>query len=401
MRIGLIAALRRSEDGTALRAALPLAGRSLLAWQAALLRSLGVERVLCLVDAPSNEVLDLQHGLEARGMQFHALRGFAALPALVRAEDDLIVIADGLVPDAALVHRLLGDTEAATLTRTVATIPASHPFASAHPEDFERIDATRHWAGVLAMRGAPVQQLADFPADADAISVLLRLALQAGTAPRDLAAREPGPEDWLLATNAEAVVQHERALIARAAPSADLRAPTRALAAAAVRALMPGRLGQGGQVAAGLAFVALLAGVGASAAGLAATGLLLAALGAFAAEAARGFGRIAARLRREPCEPRYAAMLGAAVDLVAGGVVWLALAPPPAWQPLAVLGPVIVGLVRLLSGTGETALSVAAGDRAGLLLLLALAAAFGFLPETLACLALGLVAALLLRGRRD
>ncbi|MBX9728897.1 MAG: hypothetical protein K2X31_08320, partial [Sphingopyxis sp.] len=113
MRIGLIAALRRSEDGTALRAALPLAGRSVLAWQAALLQSLGVERVLCLVDAPMGAVLDLQHELEARGVQFHALKGFAALPALVRAEDDLIVLADGLVPDAALVRELLGLTESA------------------------------------------------------------------------------------------------------------------------------------------------------------------------------------------------------------------------------------------------------------------------------------------------
>jgi hypothetical protein len=94
-------------------------------------------------------------------------------------------------------------------------------------------------------------------------------------------------------------------------------------------------------------------------------------------------------------------MLGALADLTAGGIVWLALAPPPAWQPLAVLGPVVMGLSRLLTGTGGTALAVAASDRAGLLLLLALAAAIGLLPETLACLALGLVAALLLRRGRD
>jgi hypothetical protein len=403
MRIGLIAALRRSEDGTALRAALPLAGRSVLAWQAALLRLLAVERVLCLVDVPSSEVIDLQHGLEAQGVQFHALRGFAGLPALVRAEDDLIVLADGLVPDAGLVRALLGGNAAARLSRAVATIPAAHPLAAAHPEDFERIDAARHWAGVLAMRGAPVQQLADFPADADAVALLLRLALQAGTPLRDLAALAPGPEDWLLASDAGAAAQHERALVARAARAADARAPTSALAAAAVRALVrvPGRLGQGGRVAGGLALAALVAGLLAAAAGLAATGLLLAALGAFAAEAARAFGSIAARLRSEDAEPRYGAMLGAVADLMAGGTAWLALAPPPAWQPLAVLGPVVIGLVRHLSRTGLGALAVAASDRAGLLLLLALAAALGVLPETLACLALGLVAALLLHRARD
>lgn len=401
MRIGLIAALRRSSDGTALRAALPLAGRSVAAWQAALLQSLGVERVLCLIDAPTDAVPGLQHQLEARGVQFHALRGFAALPALVRAEDDLIVIADGLVPDPELVRGLLGAGGAGAPIRAVATIPAAHPLAMAHPEDFERIDAARHWAGVLAMRGAPVQQLADFPADADAIGLLLRLALQAGTPPRDLAAPGLGPEEWLLARDAAALAQHERALIARAAPPADPRTPTNALAAAAVRALVPRWLGQGVRAAGGIALTALFAGALASAAGFGATGLLMAALGAFAAEAARGFGRIAAHLRREKGEPRFAAALAAAVDLMAGGIAWLALAPPPAWQPLAVLAPVVLGLVRLLARSGETALAVAARDRAGLLLLLALAAALGLLPEALACLALGLVAALLLHRPRD
>ena len=398
MRIGLIAALRRSEEGS-LRAALPLAGRSVLAWQVALLQSLGAERVLCLVDAPGSEVIAVQHALEGRGVQFHALKGFAALPALVRAEDDLIVLADGLVPAPAVVQAVFGGEGA--LNRGVASLPADHPLAAAHPDDFERIDAARHWAGVLAMRGAPVQQLADFPADADAIALLLRLALQAGTPPHDLAARELVPEHWLLATSAEAAAQHERALIAGAAPPADPRAPGKALAAATARALVPRWLGEGARVAGGLALAGLLAGLLASALDLAAAGLLLTALGAFGAEVARAFARIAAHLRREDAEPRAAAMLGAAVDVIAGIALWLAVAPPPVWQPLAMLGPVVVGLARLLSRSGETALAAAAGDRAALLMLLALAAMLGLLPEMLACLALGLVAALLLRRAQD
>ncbi|MGC5220835.1 hypothetical protein, partial [Escherichia coli] len=81
----------------ALRAALPLAGRSVIAWQAALLRALGCERVLCLAETSGGTVLELQHMLEGQGVQFHTLRGLAAIPALVRAEDDLVVLADGLV----------------------------------------------------------------------------------------------------------------------------------------------------------------------------------------------------------------------------------------------------------------------------------------------------------------
>lgn len=398
MRIGLIAALRRSDEG-ALRAALPVAGRSVMAWQAALLRSLGAERVLCLVDTPGDEVLALQHVLESQGVQFHALKGFAALPALVRAEDDLIVIADGLVPAPGVVHAVFrADGE---LTRAVASLPADHSLAAAHPNDFERIDATRRWAGLLAMRGAPVQQLADFPADADAIAVLLRIALQAGTPLCDLGARELVPENWLLATDSDAAVRHENTLIASAAPAANPRAPGKWLAAAMVRALVPRGLERGAQVSAGLALTALLAGLAAGAMGFSATGLLLAALGAFGVEAARGFARIAARLLSEATEPRTGAILAGLADVIAAVTLWLALAPPPVWEPLAMLGPVGIGLARLLSRSGDSTLAALAGDRATLALFLALAAGVGSLPESLACLALGLVAALLLHGPRD
>lgn len=405
MRIGLIAALRRSDDG-ALCAALPLAGRSVLARQAALLQSLGAERVLCLVaepapatPAPDAGVLALQHGLEGQGVQFHALRGFGALPALVRDEDDLIVMADGLVPAPEVVQAVFGADGA--LRRGVASLPADHPVVSAHPDGFERIDAARRWAGVLVMRGAPVQQLADFPEDADAVSLLLRLALQAGTAPRDLAGFELVPEQWLLATSADAAGRHARALIAAALPAADPRAPGKAVAAALVAALVPRALGQGAQVSAGLALAALLAGIAASAAGFAAAGLLLAALGAFGSEAAQGFSRVAARLIHNNSEPRGAPMLGAAADIMAASIAALALAPPPVWQPLAMLGPVVIGLARIVSRSGDGRLAALAADRTALVLFLAFAAVFGLLAESLACLALGLVAALLLHAPRD
>jgi len=394
MRVGLIAALRHSEEGR-LRAELSLAGRGVLEWQAALLQTFGVERVLCLTEATGNEVLALQHALEGSGIQFHALKGFAALPALVRAEDDLIMLLDGLVPDPAVARAVLGGEGG--VRRTVATIPADHPLAVAHPEDFERIDATRHWAGVLAMRGAPVQQLADFPADADAISLLLRLALQAGAPTSDLAARELVPENWLLADSMAAVARHEKALIAHAAPAADARAPSLALAGVLVRRLAPRALEQGAPVAGGLALALLLTGVMAAAFGFPATGLAFAGVGVFAAQVSGTFASLAARLRREADARRAGAVLAAAGDVLAALAFWFALAPWPEWQPLAVLGPVTIGLTRLVSRANDTALGTIAGDRASLILIVAFAASFGRLPEALACLALGLLAALLLR----
>ena len=406
MRIGLIAALRHSEEGN-LRAALPLAGRSVIAWQAALLQGLGVERVLCLAETPGGTVIELQHMLEGQGVQFHALRGLAAIPALVRAEDDLVILADGLVPDPAVVRALVGlgvggeGDEA--LQRMVATIPADHPLAAAHPQDFERIDAARHWGGVLVMRGAPAQRLAEFPADADAVSLLLRLALQAGTPARELAARELVPETWLLADSDAAARRHEGALIAAAAPPADWRAPGTALAGAAVRALVPRGLEQGPLLAGGAALVLLLGGVMAAAFGFAATGLALAGAGLLAAQVSNGFAALAARLRRTGGAggSAPAKVLAGMCDLLAGVTLWFGLAPFPEWQPLAVLGPVAYALARLAARKGDSALAAAASDRASLLLVLALAAAFGLLAQALACLALGLCAPLLLRGAEE
>jgi hypothetical protein len=400
MRIGLIAALRRSEEGT-LRAELPLAGRPVLAWQAALLHALGAERVLCLTDTgtASCAMLALQHSLEGSGVTFHALKGFAAIPALVRAEDDLIIIADGLVPEDAVVRALLGGEGA--LTRAVASLPADHPLAAAHPEDFERIDAARCWAGVLAMRGASVQQLAAMPDDADAISLLLRLALQAGTPTRDLAARELGPDSWLLADSTAVVAGAEADLIARAAPPADWRAPAAALAGLVVRALVPSGLRNGGLIAGTATLLLLLVAVLVAAFGPAALALPLAAVGAFAAQIAQGIVTLAGRLTRAGEGARSAGLLAGAVDVAASMTLWFALAPWPMWEPLAAMGPLTIGLARLASRMPRSTLAVPASDRTSLLLLLAAGAAAGLLPLVLACLALGLLAALLLHASQD
>lgn len=395
MRIGLISALQTTVSGT-LRAELPLAARSVLARQAAILQDLGAERVLCLCDAPTGEVLSLQHTIEAGGATFHALQGFTALPALVRAEDDLIILRDGLVPDLTTVRGMVG--EGPTLRRMIAALPADHPLATTHPWDFERIDAGRHWAGLLVMRGAAVQELADFPADADAVSVLLRLALQAGTPCRMLSAQELAPETWLLADSPEAVGQHEQALIARAAPGVDWRAPTNALAATLVRALAPRGLGQGSAMAAALAFLLLLGGVSAAALGEAIIGLGLATGGAFAARISMDYAALAARLREVFVVATQRPALEAAFDGLAALTLWFALAPWPAWIPLAACGPLLIGLTRLAARGSKGGLAAIASDRASLLLLLAIAAAFGQLPAAVAALALAIVAAMLLRA---
>jgi hypothetical protein len=189
-------------------------------------------------------------------------------------------------------------------------------------------------------------------------------------------------------------------LLSRAAAKPDWRAPGHALALGLVRMLAPRGVAQGGMVA-GVAGLVLLFGASLLAAlGPAPAALALAAAGAFAAQMALGFTGMARRLRREAGEPRASGLLALAVDGLAGLTLWFALSPWPSWQPLAALGPVVIGLARLVARAPAGFLARTAPDRAGLFVLLGAAAMLERLPEAVSCAALGLLAALLLRGQR-
>ncbi|KPQ22795.1 MAG: hypothetical protein HLUCCX21_05980 [Porphyrobacter sp. HL-46] len=398
MRTALIAALKRTANG-ALRAELPLAGRSVLARQVDVLRAQGCERILCLCGRVDGEVLRVQQAVEASDGTFQALRGFLHLPALVRADDDLIILADGVLPDPELVRALFPG--GAQPPRFVAALPSDSPLVAHHPDDFERIDARHHWAGLLAMRGAPVQQLADFPPDADAVSLLLRLALQAGTPCRALSGTDPACEAWLLADDPDTLALQEQALIKRAAGHADWRAPMMALANRLVEKLMPRALSQGALVGAAASILFLTLGVLAAAWGAAAGGLALVACGAFVANMAGAYARLRRLLLGEGPSPVAVARLVWAVDGLTALALLLALAPWPVISPLAALGPLAVGLTRLAARGREGMFAVTLSDRTTVLAGFAIASLAGFLPQALAMFCLGVLAALMLRAEPD
>ena len=185
-------------------------------------------------------------------------------------------------------------------------------------------------------------------------------------------------------------------MIANAAPAADWRAPLATLAALLVRRSVPRGLGKGALVAVAAALVLALGGVTMAALGMAAGGLALAGSAAFAARVSAAFAVISARLRRQADAGRSAVMVDRAFDALAAVSLWFALAPWPDWSPLAVCGPLVIGLTRLVTRNTGTMLAAVASDRASHLLILALAAMFGGLPEVTALGATALTAALLL-----
>ena len=91
------------------------------------------------------------------------------LVSLFTADQELFVIADGLVVEPDLAEDVLSGRQA------VVTIPSPSSLATDYPEDFERIDADRAWAGLARIRGNLVVRLADLPGDGDVTSTDISL----------------------------------------------------------------------------------------------------------------------------------------------------------------------------------------------------------------------------------
>ena len=122
------------------------------------------------------------------------ISGARALSGLVTANDELLVVGEGLVaavPDA---------LEAIGGTPVILVLPAE----TAVPQGFERIDLNQAAAGLMLLPGRLVERLNDLPADAEPASALLRIGLQAGIAQRGIAETTISAGHWLLVRNEEA-----------------------------------------------------------------------------------------------------------------------------------------------------------------------------------------------------
>jgi hypothetical protein len=108
-----------------------------------------------------------------------------------------------------------------------------------------------------------------------------------------------------------------------------------------------------------------------------------------------------ARLQKVETPLSFSRALHSAVDLLSALTAWFALAPWPAFEPLAVCGPLTIGLARLAETEGDRPFGTIASDRASVLLALALAAGLGHAATGFALLATLLMAGVLLSPRKN
>lgn len=308
--IALAAAQMLADDVDAwgmprLRAVLPVAGMTLIEQQAERARSVGVSKLLLLVDGVPPALAEACDRIRARGLPVELVRDGAGVVRGGAGSERVLLVADGLIAGVQAWQAMAGARGSALLATDDAHVTQA----------MERIDAATRWAGLAMLPADAMTRIADAPDGWDPQLMMLRRAVQDG-APRvawDQALFVSG--DIALATSAGAAAEVEQRLMAateareRGIGRRWLIGPlTRLLAGPLLASQMSGRVARG---------TSLLAAAGAIAAALSGYVLPGLALG-FVAAAAHGVGDFVARFRPEPRWLRMLAQAGLAVQL--GGI---------------------------------------------------------------------------------
>jgi hypothetical protein len=180
------------EPGGALRATLPLAGRTVLERQARLAVAAGADLVVVAVERVPARLLEAIDRLRAHGVKVVVARNAGEAAEAVHTGDRLLVVADGLVATETHIERLL-----ALGAGTILTVPDVRV-----DDRYERIDGHSRWAGLALYDGEMLKRTADMLGEWDLQSTLLRRAIQSGA--RQLSLRgEPADDLLTVAERAE------------------------------------------------------------------------------------------------------------------------------------------------------------------------------------------------------
>jgi len=353
-----------------------LAGKSLARRQLDFALAAGCERIIVLGNGSTAEAIALRHAAETRGAGFQAIGNSHGLLGMVRATDQLLLLAPGLLPEA---HEALASLESSG----IMVLPAGAGVAAG----FERIDLERAWAGVALVPGSLVEKLADLPPDSEATSALMRAALQTRVPERRLSEEHVTDGSWSMIGENDEIVAIERDWLSRNMRATDATAPSKWIAQQALRGLA------GHLLAAPHAFSALTAGalavlagaIAASWAGWAPVGFAGISLGALLAELATAL----LLLRKAPFggrDSRWAIALAWMVDLALFACTVLAI--EGSW-PHKLFPPLVLMAALQLKAQGRPV--AVFRDRAIMAVAFTIAAGFTFAEAAIMLAALTVV----------
>ena len=203
----LIAAQDHTDIGDGLRATLPLAGRTLIEYQAGLALDAGAGHVVVLVERVPASLAQAVDRLRRQGARIEIARSVSDAADRFHPEERIILVADGAIAAPGAVEALVAERGPALLA-----LPDTQEHAG-----FERIDAHQRWAGFAMTGKAALDATAQMLGDWDLSSTLLRRLVQADAARIDAlnpSGTQPLPPP-VLAIGAEAIGAVETSLLRR------------------------------------------------------------------------------------------------------------------------------------------------------------------------------------------
>ncbi|PSJ39797.1 beta/alpha barrel domain-containing protein [Allosphingosinicella deserti] len=182
----LIAAYHEADEaGGGLRATLPLAGRTLLERQARLAVAAGADLIVVAVERVPPDLLAAIDRLRGQGIKVAVARNAIEAAEAVHPQDQLLIMADGLIATETHIERLTALGGSAILTVPDVRVD----------DRYERIDAHSRWAGLALLDGETLKRTAAMLGEWDLQSTLLRRAIQAGI--RQMSVRGEPVDDLL------------------------------------------------------------------------------------------------------------------------------------------------------------------------------------------------------------
>ena len=201
MALGALIGAYQEDDAGGLRALLPLAGRTLIEYQARCLAAVGAAPLIVLVERLPVALNDAFERLRSEGIAVIPVSDGTEAVSRFEAGSELILLGDGIAPDMGDLERLIGEDEGIILTV---------PDDEAH-SGFERIDAEHRWAGLARLDSNMLGATAAMLGDWDLQSTLLRRVIQSGV--RLIPSATGNGRGPFLATGEEAMLGFERRLL--------------------------------------------------------------------------------------------------------------------------------------------------------------------------------------------
>jgi hypothetical protein len=200
MAVAALIGAYQEDDSGALRALLPLAGRTLIEYQVRCAAAAGAAPIVVVVQRVPQALQDALERLRLDSIGIFAVTEINEAISRFEAGMSILLIADGIAPPVELVTRMAEQPE-----RVVAVVSDDEQHQA-----YERIDAGSRWAGVAMVDVQLLGSTAAMLGDWDLQSTLLRRAIQEGAL--RINADEAGGEP-LLVENAGQLVDFQRVLI--------------------------------------------------------------------------------------------------------------------------------------------------------------------------------------------